>query len=134
MLVPVPVQHAIAQRTALYAYAPTRVAASYRYASWSFANGAKPTLRIVFRNAAGRQWTFTSAPRAGACARGEQKTFQLAGNKAYWSQTGAVQQAWRCVTGANGRQVQLTASTTMTTTQFADVGLGTIVASARRIR
>lgn len=133
-LVPPTVQHAIAHRTALYAYVPTRVAARYRYAHWTFTPSARPALRIWFRNPAGREWTFVASPRAGRCDRGKEKTFQLAGNTVYWRHTATEQQAWRCVTGANGKPVQLTAATSQPPTQFADVGLGTIVASARRIR
>lgn len=133
-LVPVNVQHAIAARTALYAYVPTRVAASYHYAHWTFTPASRPALRIWFRNRAGREWTFVASPRTGPCDRGKEKTFQLAGNKVYWSHTANEQQAWRCVTGASGKPVQLTAATAMPPTRFADVGLGTIVASARRIR
>ena len=62
-----------------------------------------------------------------------EKSFQLDGNKVYWSHTGAEQQAWRCVTGPNGRQVRLVASSPQPPTKFADVGLGRVVASGKRI-
>jgi len=47
---------------------------------------------------------------SGSCRTGMEKSFQLDGNKVYWSHTGAEQQAWRCVTGPYGRQVRLVAS------------------------
>ena len=62
-----------------------------------------------------------------------EKSFQLDGNKVYWSHTGAEQQAWRCVTGRNGQRVRLVASSPQPATKFADVGLGRVVASGKRI-
>ena len=61
-----------------------------------------------------------------------EKSFQLDGNKVYWSHTGAEQMAWRCVK-PSGRQVRLVASSPQPPTKFADVGLGRVVASGKRI-
>jgi hypothetical protein len=63
-----------------------------------------------------------------------QKSFQLAGNKVYWGQTATEQEAWRCVTGTGGRRYRLVTATAQPPTRFADVGLGRVVASARKIR
>ena len=60
-----------------------------------------------------------------SCADGKQKTLQLDGNKVYWD--GAV--AWRCVRGADGKLVKLTASGP----KLPDVALGIVVASGKRI-
>ena len=62
-----------------------------------------------------------------------EKSFQLDGNKVYWSHTGAEQMAWRCVTAPSGKQVRLVASSPQPSTKFADVGLGRVVASGKRI-
>jgi hypothetical protein len=123
--VPISAQHAIAQRTALYAYVPARTAIGYHYRGWTFSSA----LRITFANAAGRTIVFSASRQHGACAAGREKTFQLAGNKVYWWQTATGQEAWRCV-GA----VRLAASTTLPPTTFADVGLGRIASSGHIIR
>jgi hypothetical protein len=57
------------------------------------------------------------------------KSFQLDGNKVYWSQGATEQQAWRCVNG-----MKLVASTSLPPNRFADVGLGRMAASGHRIR
>jgi hypothetical protein len=57
------------------------------------------------------------------------KSFQLDGNKVYWSQTAAEQHAWRCVNG-----MKLAATTSLPPNRFADVGLGRMTASGYRIR
>ena len=57
------------------------------------------------------------------------KSFQLAGNKVYWSQTATGQQAWRCVNG-----MKLAATSSLPPNRFADVGLGRMAASGHRIR
>jgi hypothetical protein len=123
--VPVSAQHAIAKRAPLYAYVPARVGNGYRYAGWTSSSG----VRIIFRNAAGRTIVFSASRQHGVCSAGREKTFQLAGNKVYWSQSATGQQAWRCV-GA----VRLAASTTLPPTKFADVGLGRIASSGHKIR
>ena len=85
-----------------------------------------------FRNKAGRTIDWTVAPMAGTCDAGKQKSFQLAGNKVWWSQGGGVQRAWRCVFGQDGKPLRLTASSTTPPTNLADVGLGRVVASGKR--
>ena len=125
MLVPAPVQHQIAQKAPLVAYAPARLAVGWHYERWTH-QGA---LRIFFANKAGQEVVFVATPFKGNCRAGMTKSFQLAGNKVYWSQTATGQQAWRCVNG-----MKLAATTSLPPNRFADVGLGRMAASARRIR
>jgi hypothetical protein len=131
-MVPVFVEHLIAKRSEQLAYVPTRIAApSFRYSAFT-ATAAK--VSESFAQTPKRTIVFTAAPYAGDCTAGKAKSFQLSGNKVYWAQFGSTQTAWRCVTGSNGRHVRLAASTALQPNQFADVGLGTIVASALRVR
>ena len=110
-------------------YLPTRMLAGFTYASWSKPGAA---LRVTFRNKAGRTVVWTVAPMTGACDAGKQKSFQLAGNKVWWAQDASGQHAWRCVFGQDGKPLRLTASSTTPPTKLADVGLGTVAASAKR--
>jgi hypothetical protein len=134
--VPTFTQHTILKRTPLFAYVPTRVGFGYRYYRWAFKGGAQPALRIWFRHKdnPSKAIVFIASPQSGACTAGKEKSFQLAGNKVYWAQTSEEQQAWRCVRGVHGKLVRLTVATAMPPTTYADVGLGRIDASARRIR
>ena len=131
-MVPPFVQHLIAKRSPQLAYVPTRIAApSFKYA------GYKASAAIVsetFAQTPKRKIVFTVIPYSAPCADGKQQSFQLSGNKVYWAQLDNTQTAWRCVTGPAGHQLRLAASTTLGLTQFANVGLGTIVASALRVR
>ncbi len=90
-------------------------------------------VEITFGNGAGWEIRFSARTTGGSCRAGMEKSFQLDGNKVYWSGTGTEQTAWRCVTGASGRQVRLVASSPQPATKFADVGLGRVVASGKRI-
>jgi hypothetical protein len=131
--VPLRSQQAIKQRTALYAYVPARVPIGFRYQRWSFT--AKPAaLRIEFRNKAGWAIVFTASPGAACSGAGKEKSFQLDGNKVYWSHTETEQQAWRCVVGRNHQPIRLTAATTVPPAKFADTGLGQVAAAAHYIR
>lgn len=125
-LVPASVQHAIAKRTAVLAYVPARIAPGYRYAAWRYAGGR---VLIRFLNRAGKEVLFIAEPPRGTCTDGRERTFQMAGNKVYWSHNAVEQQAWRCVNG-----VRLVAATPQPSRAFADVGLGTIVASGHKVR
>ena len=125
MLVPVPVQHEIAQKAPLVAYAPARLAVGWHYARWTH-EGA---LRIFFRNKAGREIVFVAAPYKGSCRAGMEKSFQMAGVKVYWGHTANEQEAWRCVNG-----MKLVAATSLPPNRFADVGLARMAASGHRIR
>src|SRR5262245_6808990 len=136
-VVPLRSQLAIKHRTNLYAFVPTRVGFGFRYYAWKFQPGTQPTLRIWFRHKTQRNWEimFTAAPQKGPCANGKEKSFQLDGNKVYWSHTTEQQQSWRCVSSpVNGKQIRLTAASLLPPTKFADSGLGRIVASGRWVR
>lgn len=124
-VVPLSVQHAIVRRAPALAYVPARVGFGYRYRHWSFAGSA---VRIWFANRAGKEIVFVAARRARPCTDGREKTFQMAGNKVYWGHRAEEQEAWRCLNG-----VQLVAATPQPPTEFADVGLGRIAASAHRV-
>jgi hypothetical protein len=125
MLVPVSVQHEIAQKAPLVAYAPARLAVGWHYARWTHLGA----LRIFFRNKAGREIVFVAAPYKGNCRAGMEKSFQMAGVKVYWGHTANEQEAWRCVNG-----MKLVAATSLPPDRFADVGLARMAASGHRIR
>ena len=131
-LVPAFAQHAIAQHvplSAVRAVAPRRAELQVREVDAHRLGAAD----LVPEQ--GRQARSSSSRRArtGSCTAGKEKTFQLAGVKVYWGHTATEQQAWRCVVDPSGHQVKLVAATSLPPTKFADVGLGTIVASAHRI-
>ena len=125
-LVPTFTQHQIAKRAPALAYVPARIATGYRYHHWTYSGGV---LRIWLRNKAQHDIVFIAAKQQGPCTAGKEKTFQMGGNKVYWSQSANEQQAWRCVGG-----VRLIASTVQPPTTFADVGLGQVAASGHKIR
>jgi len=129
-VVPVHSQLALKKKLPSLAYVPTRVGSGFRYYKW--ATTTRPTLRIWFRDKAAREITFIATFQAGACAAGKEKTFQLDGNKVYWSHTANEQQAWRCLV-RNRRTVRLTVATSIPPTKFADVGIGRIAASGRHV-
>ena len=124
-VVPTFTQHQIAKLSPGLAYVPARLAIGWHYRRWTHQGGV---LRIFFANKAGRAITFVAMPFTGNCRTGMEKSFQLAGVKAYWSHTANEQQAWRCVNG-----VRLVAASSLRPDQFADVGLGRIAASGHRI-
>ena len=128
--VPVPVQAQIKHRSPLLAYVPTRTAIGFQYTQWL---RTPATVQIMFVNKAGFEINFIATRQYGSCRAGMETSYQLDGNKVYWSHTGAEQQAWRCVSGALGRQVRLVASSPQPPTKFAAVGLGRVVASGKRI-
>ena len=129
-VVPRAVQLKILHTKPALAYAPTRAAFGFHYVSWQ---KSPSNVEITFDNKAGWEIRFVALGQTGPCRTGMEKSFQLDGNKVYWSHTGAEQQAWRCVTGPYGRQVRLVASSPQPPTLFADVGLGRVVASGKRI-
>ena len=124
-VVPVFTQQRIAEAVPGLAYVPARLAIGWRYERWTH-DGA---LRIFFRNKAGRKIVFVAARYTGSCRSGMEKSFQLDGVKVWWAQTAVDQRAWRCVNG-----MKLTAESSLTPHQFADVGLGRIAASGHHIR
>ena len=127
-VVPVRSQQAIARKIPRYAYVPARVPLGFRYYRWATTQSPQ-ALRIWFRDKAKREITFVASKQNGACASGKEKSFQLDGNKVYWSHSANEQQAWRCI-GA----VRLTVATPLPPTKFSDSGLGIVAASGHRIR
>jgi hypothetical protein len=130
-IVPTVVQARIKRSAPRLAYTPTRIAPGYRFSTW---RSELDTLRIWFKNKAGWEIVFVAAPQRGDCRAGMEKSFQLDGNKVYWSHTDSEQQAWRCVTGPAKQAVRLVAASPEPPTRFADVGLGIVAASGKLIR
>ena len=120
---------AIDGRAGFRNYLPTRMLPGFRYTAWSYRNGV---LRIAFSNRAGWVVQWKVAPMSGPCDAGKQASYQLAGNKVWWSQDDTSQYAWRCVFGQDGKPLRLEASSTTPPTQLAGAGLGIVVASAAR--
>ena len=110
-------------------YLPTKMLAGFTYTAWSYRTGV---LRIAFANKAGWIVQWKVSPMTGSCDAGKQASYQLAGNKVWWAQDATGQHAWRCVFGQDGKPLRLRASSTTPPTQLADVGLGTVAASAKR--
>ena len=129
-VVPRAAQLQIARKAPALPYVPTRMASGFHYVGWQ---RSPSDVLITFDNKAGWEIRFVALRQVGSCRTGMEKSFQLDGNKVYWSHTGAEQQAWRCVTGPNGRQLRLVASSPQPPTVFADVGLGRVAASGKRI-
>jgi hypothetical protein len=128
-------EQAIVRRAHALAYVPARVPSGFRYYAWRYSGGRIPALRIVFRNKAKWEIVFVASAGDGSCTgAGSQHSYQLGGNKVWWAQTDVGQQAWRCVRGANGKLVRLTAETTKPPTRFGPSGIGTVVAAGRRAR
>jgi hypothetical protein len=128
-VVPTAVQVRIKAKAPSLAYVPTRLAIGFHYRRWEYRQG---TVRIWFRNKAGWEIVFVAARLHGACRAGMEKSFQLDGNKVWWAHTAIEQQAWRCVVGRSSL-VRLAAASPQPPTRFADVGLGRVAASGKRI-
>ncbi|HVS84952.1 MAG TPA: hypothetical protein VHD91_04920 [Gaiellaceae bacterium] len=128
-LVPVPVQHAIHARAAAshVAYVPARGAPPYRYRDWKLQSGV---LRILFanRNEPRKLVVFQAQRFQGVCRAGATHSYQMAGVKVWYGESGGRRQAWRCVNGA-----KVSAWTTLPELRFAAVGLARIAASGHRV-
>jgi len=129
-VVPAAAQAHIAKARPALAYTPTRMLIGFRFRSWRTGPAA---VYERFTNKAGWEITFVAAPLRGTCRAGTIKTFQLDGNKVFWSQTVNEQQAWRCVRNRSGLWVRLVAASPQPPSKLADTGLGRVVASAKRI-
>ena len=136
--VPAAVERQIAKKAGIESYSPARMMTGWHYVTWQYVPGE---LRIWFTNRSNRQVRFDVTPLlASSCAAGKQKTFQLSGNKVYWSQNTDAsvdtvqQQAWRCVRNPSGRWMRIVVSSTQPPTKLAAEGLGGVAASARLIR
>jgi hypothetical protein len=128
--VPARVVLAVDHKVPVANYMPTRMLPGFAYRSWSFRNGV---LRMTFANKRGWTIVWTVAPMAGTCRAGMQKSFQLAGNKVWWAENAAGQRAWRCLFASDGVARRLSASSTTPPTRLADVGLGLVAASGKRL-
>jgi hypothetical protein len=128
--VPVATQAQIARARPSLAYTPTRMLIGFRFRSWRTGPAA---VYERFTNKAGWEITFVATPLRGTCRAGKVKSFQLDGNKVYWSRTVNEQQAWRCVRNRSGVWVRLVAASPQPPSKLADTGLGRVVASAKRI-
>jgi hypothetical protein len=122
-LVPPFIQGLVAKRAGTTAYVPTRAPLRYAYASYTW-DGIRRALTIRltdrrYANRAAHTITFTARPFRGDCARGNEKGFQVDGNRTY-SADGL---AWRCLNGA-----KLSAAGQ----NLPEVALAQVVASARR--
>jgi hypothetical protein len=114
-VVPPFIQHLIEQKAGALAYVPTRSPFGYRYMSSTWdAKGKRLTVRLHDRHYRPSNANRTVAVTAewsdgllSACGDGNEKSYQVDGNKV-WSSGGTL--AWRCVHGANGRIVKILAS------------------------
>ena len=130
--VPPFVQGLLVRRADGLAYVPTRLPLRYVYRSYGWDAGRRvATLRfgdVRFPPQAKRTLVFSAEPFGrplAACGDGRESTLQMGGNKVYWDGT----VAWRCVRGAGGLVVRLSA-VHPTYPKFA---LGAVVASAKRV-
>jgi len=110
-------------------YLPTRMLPGFVYRSWSLRSGV---LRVEFVNTGGVRVEWRGQPMTGSCDTGKQKSFQLAGNKVWWAQKGAEQDAWRCVFDQHGKALRLVAASTTPPDKLGASGLGVVAASAKR--
>jgi len=123
-LVPPFVQGLVKQKAGTVAYVPTRAPFRYSYLSYSWSATTRTlTIRLVDRryaNRAAHTIAFTAARFRGDCTAGNEKSYQVDGNKTY----SAAGVAWRCVNG-----VKLTAAGP----NLPEVALAQVVASGKRV-
>jgi hypothetical protein len=114
-VVPTFIQHVIERKAGALAYAPTRAPFGYRYLSYTWdAAGKRLTIRLhdkhyavsnANRTVAVTMERFGGTP--AACGDGNEKSYQVDGNKVF-SAGGNL--AWRCVRGVKGGVVKIRAS------------------------
>lgn len=132
-----PLRSSLAKQLGGPLYLPARSGTGYRYRSGAkVVNGVLTvpfTQRVRIRQGV-YQWTKQQyvwqtqpLPAGTSCIdwAPKDKTYQVGGNKVYWSSTDNV--AWRCVTTKTGKQVVLSISSPGN--KYAGVGLAIIVAS-----
>jgi hypothetical protein len=100
-LVPPFIQHVIERRAGDYAYIPTRAPSAYRYRSYTW-NPRTKMLTVRLRDKRNASIGVTIEPFRGDCATGNEKSYQVDGNKVF-SAGGDL--AWRCI-----RQVKILAA------------------------
>jgi hypothetical protein len=124
-LVPVFIQALIKHKAGAEAYVPTRAPFRYQYLSYRWVPATHTlTIRVAdkrYPNLAKHTVAFTVVPFNGNCAAGNQKSYQVDGNKTY-SDAGV---AWRCLNG-----VKILAAGP----NLPEVALAQIVASGKRLR
>jgi hypothetical protein len=132
--VPSALRAQLAMKSGGVLFLPARTPGFYRYRSGASVTNRKLTVtftnRVRIREGVW-QWTtktfvWNAQPYAGTCTSyaAVAKTFQLSGNKVYWSSnTGA---AWRCVKDAHGHVYVVSATSK---TGLGDGGLASVVAS-----
>jgi hypothetical protein len=124
-LVPPFVQRLVQQKAGAQAYVPTR--APFRYSYLSYTWNARDRILVIrladrrYPNRAAHTIFFSVHRFGGDCAEGNQKSYQVDGNKTYSDAS----VAWRCLPG-----VKLLASGPSLPT----VALAQVVASAKRVR
>ena len=124
-LVPPFIQSLVKEKAGAQAYVPTR--APFRYTYLSYRWNARDRILVVrlvdrrYPNRAAHTVFFSVHRFSGDCATGNQKSYQLDGNKVYSD----ANVAWRCLPG-----VKLLASGPNLPT----VALGQVVASAKKVR
>jgi hypothetical protein len=124
-LVPPFIQATVKHKAGAQAYVPTR--APFRYSYLSYTWNARDRILVVrladkrYPNRATHTIFFSVHRFTGDCATGNQKSYQLDGNKVYSD----ADVAWRCLPG-----VKILASGPNLPT----VALGQVVASAKRVR
>ena len=127
----------LAQQLGGTLYLPARSGTGYRYHTGAKVTSGVLTVpftqRVRIRQGVYRWtkqnyvWQTQALPAGTTCTdwAPKDKTYQVGGNKVYWSSTKGV--AWRCVTTKTGRQLVLSASSPSNT--YAGVGLAIVVAS-----
>jgi len=110
-------------------FLPTQMLQGFTYRGWSYKAGV---LRVEFRSKSGLNLEWRVEPMTGTCDAGKQQSFQLGGNKVWWSQQGREQVAWRCAFDLAGKPVRLAAASTAPTTKLGPSGLGVVAAHAKR--
>jgi len=124
-LVPQFIQGVAAKKAGPAAYVPTRAPFRYTYSSYTWDAARRTlTIRLVdkrYANRAAHTIAFTARPFRGDCAAGNEKGFQVDGNRTYSS--GGL--AWRCLNG-----VKLSAAGQ----NLPEVALAQVVASGKRVR
>ena len=131
-VVPPFIQKLVQVKAGTLSYVPTRVPFRYRYLRYRW-DGVRRVLTITVADrrfpADGRHSVAFTARRVGgtlaSCGAGREKTLQMGGNKVYWDG----ETAWRCVRGADGQLVRITAAGP----NLPDVALGRVAASGKRL-
>jgi len=132
--VPAPLRAQLASESGGVLFLPARTPSFYRYRSGATVSNGK--LSVTFTNRVRIregvwQWTkktfrWDAQRYSGDCTAfaTPDKTFQLSGNKVYWSASLGV--AWRCVEDARGRSYAISASSA---TGLGDLALASAIAS-----